>query len=130
MAEPIQRPDQEEWKMDTANLYREETYTDLRSGSLLRLTPVTPDGSDDVSRPPIFVARTQLATNVGALPVETQVDAANLSEAIDHFPAAIQKAIEDLARRVEEHQREQSRRIVTPDQLASGPQRSGGGLII
>src|SRR3989304_1967402 len=38
-----------ELKVDTANLYREEMFTDLRVATLRRLVPVRLDGTDDPS---------------------------------------------------------------------------------
>ena len=46
--------------VDQDNLYREETFTDLKVASIRRLTPVTADGSDDPSRPTLFVGETTL----------------------------------------------------------------------
>ena len=40
-----------EIKLDPAELYREEVFTDRRAGTLRRLTPVTITGADDPSRP-------------------------------------------------------------------------------
>ena len=37
-------------EVDVANLYREETVTDLRVATLRCLTPIKPDGSEDASR--------------------------------------------------------------------------------
>ena len=34
-------------QMDAANLYREESYTDLKAGTMRKLVPVKADGSDD-----------------------------------------------------------------------------------
>ena len=127
MADPVNSATNEELKLDAANLYREETITDLKTGSLLRLVPVRPDGGDDSSRPPMFVARTQIMTRMGSLPIEAPLAATSLAEAIAAFPQAIEGAVGELARRVEEHQRESARQIVTPDQLAGG---RGGGLIL
>src|SRR5699024_2962661 len=39
-----------EIKLDADNMYREETFSDLKVGSVRRLIPVTADGSDDSSR--------------------------------------------------------------------------------
>ncbi len=47
-------------KLDGNNLYREESFTDLKVGAIRKLTPVTTDGSLDISRHPIFMAHTQL----------------------------------------------------------------------
>ena len=35
--------------MDSSSLYREETFTDRRVGTLQRLTPVTASGATDTS---------------------------------------------------------------------------------
>ena len=43
-----------EIEVDVANLYREETFTDLKVATLQQLTPVKPDGSRDESRETIF----------------------------------------------------------------------------
>ena len=51
-------PKDQEIKMDAANLYREESYTDLKAGSLRKLVPVKPDGTDDPSRPALFTSAT------------------------------------------------------------------------
>jgi len=39
-------------KMDMANLYREEAYTDMKTGGIRKLAPVKLDGSEDTSRNP------------------------------------------------------------------------------
>ena len=43
-------PDAVELRMDPGSLYREETFTDRSMGALRVLTPVTADGSLDISR--------------------------------------------------------------------------------
>ncbi|MGD8325214.1 MAG: hypothetical protein PVF50_12685, partial [Gammaproteobacteria bacterium] len=63
MAERANIPD---ISMDANALYREESFTDRRVGSIQRLTPVTADGSDDASRSVIYVGQTQLMTPGGA----------------------------------------------------------------
>ena len=54
-----------EIQMDGANLYREETYTDLKAGTLRKLVPVTAAGADDPARKPIYSAATQVMTPGG-----------------------------------------------------------------
>ena len=44
-----------DFRIDRSNLYREESFTDLKVGSIRRLTPVKPDGSEDKTRKKIFV---------------------------------------------------------------------------
>ena len=36
--------------MDATQIYREETFTDRRVGTIRRLTPVTADGAPDAAR--------------------------------------------------------------------------------
>ena len=77
-------------QMDAANLYREESYTDLKAGSLRKLVPVKADGTDDPSRPAIFSAATQVMTPGGVLPLSGEVEGAkSLAEAVAGFPATI-----------------------------------------
>ncbi|MCU0235287.1 MAG: hypothetical protein MUE90_14800 [Thermoanaerobaculales bacterium] len=103
-----------EIKMDVANLYREEVFTDLRVGSIKQLTPVTVDGSRDLGRPMIFVGETQLMSQMGPLPVQARIEVATLKEAIAAFPAAIQTAVEAMIDEVKELQRREMSRIVVP----------------
>jgi hypothetical protein len=117
-------------KIDSANLYREELYTDLKMGSIQVLTPVKTDGSTDPSRPVRFVAQTQVLSGAGPLPLSASIDAKNLAEAIDKFPEAIQQAMERLMEEARELQRQEASRIVVPKMGApgvGGPGPVGGG---
>ncbi len=103
-----------ELKLDGANLYREEVFTDFRVGSIKQLTPVTTDGSRDLGRPLMFIGETQLMSQMGPLPVQTKIEAENLQAAIDLFPEAIQAAVEAMIEEVKEHQRKEMSKIVVP----------------
>lgn len=104
-----------EIQMDGANLYREETYTDMKAGSLRKLVPVTADGAEDPARAPIFTAVTQVMTPGGVLPLNGEVAGAKtLAEAVVGFPAAIKQAIADLREEMAAMQRERSSQIVVP----------------
>ena len=104
-----------EIQMDAANLYREESYTDLKAGSLRKLVPVTADGTDDPARQPIYTAATQVMTPGGVLPLSGEVEGAkSLAEAVAGFPATIQQAIADLREEMAAMQRERSSQIVVP----------------
>ncbi len=103
-----------EIKLDAKNLYREEVFTDLRVGSIKQLTPVTGDGSRDMGRPMTYVGETQLMSQMGPLPVQTTIEADNLQEAMERFPAAIQTAVEAMINEVKELQRKEMSRIVVP----------------
>jgi hypothetical protein len=54
-----------ELKMDPANLYREEIFTDRKVGTIRVMTPVKTDSSFDAARKVIYVGETQLMTPVG-----------------------------------------------------------------
>ena len=114
-------------QVDAANLYREDTFSDLAVATLRRLTPVTVDGDTDASRPVMFIAETQLMSQMGPVPVSTHVDAANLKEAIDRFPEAIKRAVEQMMEEAREMQRRESSRIVTAGPGAIPPTQGGGG---
>src|SRR5204863_7014335 len=58
-----------ELSMDGTSLYREDTYTDRKIGTIRVLTPVTPEGSTDLARKILYVGETQLLTTGGLLPL-------------------------------------------------------------
>ena len=120
-----------EFKLETNDLYTEETFTDRRIGSIRRLQPVTADGTPDAARSVLFVGQTQIITPMGALPLTFEIEAATLREALDQFPAAAQQALEETARELQEMRREQASSIVVPEAGMGGlgGGRPGGGRI-
>jgi hypothetical protein len=114
-----------EIKLDPAELYREEVFTDRRAGTLRRLTPVTITGADDPSRPTLWSGQTQLLTPAGVLPLMFELEAASLAEAIEKFPDAVKVALEQAIEEAREMRREAASRIVVPE--VGGPM--GGGPI-
>lgn len=133
-----QHRDMEDVHLDTNNLYREETITDLQTGMIKILHPVKADGNPDETRTAKFVCQTELMSNAGMIPVSATIEAASLAEAVEKFPAAVKQAVDDMIKRVQEFQREQASRIVTPGDLGAPPLGGGrppapggkGGLII
>ena len=118
----------DEIEMDAGNLYREETYTDLKGGTLRKLTPVKADGTDDPSREPLFTASTQVMTPGGILPLSGEVaGAADLAAAAAGFGEAIRQALKDLREEMQALQRERASQIVVPGRDVPGP---GGDLLI
>ncbi len=107
-------------KIDANNLWKEENITDLKVGSIRKLTPIKTDGSEDDSRKPTFSATTNIMTPGGALPVSGEIEASTLEEAIEKFPEAINAAIKQLQEDMVKYQQEQANRIVTPDELRGG----------
>ena len=55
--------------MSADSLYREDVYTDQRVGTIRRMTPVKSDGSEDPSRPLVFVGQATIMTPMGSLPL-------------------------------------------------------------
>ncbi len=120
--------------VDADGLYQEETFTDRRVGSIQRLSPVTREGQPDTSRAVVYLGHTQVMTPVGALPLNFELDAASLDEALAAFPAAAHVALEQTMEQLQEMQRDQASRIMTPDQMGGGlpgggqPGGPGGGI--
>ncbi|MCB1746353.1 MAG: hypothetical protein KDK06_04210 [Gammaproteobacteria bacterium] len=111
--------------VDTANLYREESITDLHAATIRRLVPIRVDGSDDPARQQRFIGDTTLMTQMGPIPVQFPLDADNLEEACRLFPDGVRGAIERLNERARELAREEASRIVVPGQ---GPAPGLGGM--
>lgn len=101
-------------KMDLANLYKQETYTDLGLGTIQCLTPVKDDGSHDATRKPIFMGSAQIMTQHGPIPVQCEIDAPDLKAACEAFPAAIKKAVNELLEQARQYERERQGGIVIP----------------
>ena len=112
-------------KMDMANLYREESYTDLKTGGIRKLVPVKPDGTEDTSRDAVFTGHTQLMSPHGPLPLQGAIKAKTLEEAVLNFPQAMEDAMNKMIEEAQQYQREQANRIVTPADL-----KKESGLII
>ena len=109
-----------EIKVEVGNLYREETFTDLRVATVRRLTPIQVDGTVDESRPVRFVGETQLMSARGLLPISAPIEASNLEEALEKFPDAINQAVERMVEEAREIQRQEASRIVVPGQPLPG----------
>jgi hypothetical protein len=113
-------------QVDLDNLYREESFTDLRIAQIRRLTPVKPDGTEDDTRKMIFIGETQLMSARGPLPIHTPIDATDLAQAFEKFPEAINVAVESMIEEAKELQRQEASRIVVPGQGAGGLGGLGG----
>lgn len=104
--------------VDKDNLYREESITDLKIASILRMIPVNPDGSEDSSREPIFLGRTQLSTPQGPIPIQARLEVKTLEQAMDVFPKAMegetQKVMETFRQMQAQQKKEEQSRIIVP----------------
>ncbi len=89
------------------NLYREESVTDLKVASIRRMIPIKADGTDDPERSQVFFGSTQLMTPEGPLPIQSQLSATTLEEAMDEFPSAMRKALDQTIERLKQMQQQQ-----------------------
>lgn len=107
-----------DFTVDLENLYREESFTDMKTGAIRHLVPVHADGSEDRSRTPVFVGTTQILTPEGPLPVQAALPANNLREAFEAFPYSMQAALHQMLEELEELQKENKEkndsRIIVP----------------
>ena len=108
-------PNETELRLDAERLYREETFTDQRIGTIHQLTPVKRDGSPDPGRPVMFTGQTQILTAGGALPLTFEIPAANLSEAVEKFGATAKVALEEMLRELQALRREAASQLVIPE---------------
>ena len=105
--------------MDPENLYREENYTDLKTGSIRKLIPIKVDGSRDAKRRILFTGHTQLMSEVGPVPVQCVIEADSLREAVEKFPGSVNQTIERMVEEAKEIRRQEASRIVIPGEEAA-----------
>ena len=103
-----------EMKMDSDNLYREEVFTDQKTGSIRVMTPITKDGATDAERPVQYFGQTQLMTPGGPLPLSFELEVGSFEEAINEFGPAAQQALEKTMEELKEMRRQQASSIVIP----------------
>ncbi len=107
--------------MDSENLYVEESFTDMKVGTIRRLTPVQSDGSPDESRQPMFLGHTQLMSPNGPVPVSCEIEADTLPQAMERFPGAITREVERIVEQAQKAQQAQQQQQ---------PGRTDSGIII
>jgi len=110
----IENPNPPDIALDRNNLYLEEAFTDLKAGTLKRLTPVTPEGAPDKGRKTLFVGLTYLVFPTGQLPIQAMIPAKDLQQAIKRFPEAMQSAMETLIAEAEKMKAKDDSRIIVP----------------
>ena len=113
-------------KMDATSLYREEIITDRKVGTIRMLTPLKKDGSTDASRAVIYIGEAQLMTNVGTLPINFELEAQTLDEAVAGFADAAKEAVERTMKDLQELRRQAASSIVVPQGGMGGI--GGGGM--
>lgn len=95
------------------NLYREESFTDIKVAAIRRLVPVKPDGSDDESRTTMFMAQTQIMTPGGPFLLQAMLKAETIEEALDEFPAEMQVQMNKMIAEAEQQQEKQDLQVIT-----------------
>ncbi len=119
-----------EARMDAAELYREEIYTDRKVGTIRVMVPVQSNGSPDPKRRTQYVGEAQMMTSAGALPLSFEIDADSLADAVAKYGAAAKEGFERTMRELEELRRQAASSIVIPKAGAPGlPGGLGGGKI-
>src|SRR5688500_7247249 len=116
--------------MDSSSLYREETFTDRRVGTLQRLTPITASGETDMARPVLYVGQTQVLTPAGALPLSFEVPATWLEDAVAKFGELAKQPLARTMRRLQELRREQASSIIVPGAAPPGGVSGPGGRLV
>jgi hypothetical protein len=111
-----QRPDDRtgEPRMDPKSLYREELISDRKVGTIRVLTPIKSDGSIDSSRQVAYIGEAQLLTSVGTLPINFEIDAQSLDEAVKKFAEVAKEAVERTVKDLQELRRQAASSIVVP----------------
>ena len=119
--------DMPEIRLDTGRLYREESFTDRRMGAIRKLIPVHADGSDDPARESLWEGSTSLLTPAGTLPLNFEISASSLSEALENFSGAAKEALERTMEELKNLRRESASSIVVPGSGDLGGLGGAGG---
>lgn len=105
-----------DFTLDRSNLFIEETFTDLKVGTLKRFTPVLPDGSVDKGRKVLFLGQTSIHTPHGPLPIQNIIAAKDLAQAFKRFPEAMEEAMQQLIEEANKARQEKDAPIIqTPE---------------
>lgn len=114
-------PEQINFNFDSKNLYIEESISDLKVGAIRCLRPINPDGSKDESRQTLFMGHSQLQSPQGLVPLQAPLQAKTLDEAMEEFPGAMKKALEEMMHRAQQmhaqqqaEKKEDDSRIIMP----------------
>lgn len=123
-----QRPEDRagEPKMDAGSLYREEIITDRKVGTIRVMTPIRSDGSPDPKREVAYIGEAQLLTSVGTLPINFEIEAKTLDEAVNNFAGVAKEAVERTVKDLQEMRRQAASSIVVPQGGMGGLGGPGG----
>ena len=113
--------------MDASALYREEIVTDRKVGTIRMMVPILPSGAPDPARTTVYTGEAQIMTNMGALPVSFDIEAATLADAVAQYGEAAKAGIERTMRELQEMRRQASSGLIVPPPGAASA-LTGGGL--
>lgn len=126
----------QDMSMDVNALYREDMVTDRKIGMIRRMIPIKSDGSDDSGRPTIYIGQAEIMTNMGPVPINFELEAKNLAEAVAAFSVGAQAAVERTVQQIQDLRRQQASQLVVPQGNIPGitggaaPGRGGGKIQI
>ena len=123
------KPQAPDFSLDASQLFREETVTDGRAGTLRCLYPILADGSPDPARAVLFQGQAQVMTPMGVLPIHFEIEAGSLAEAVQRFGAAAEQGLEDTLKELQEMRRQQASSIMVPGGGGMGGAPGAGGKI-
>ena len=112
--------------MDAGALYLEELITDRRVGMIRRMTPIAADGSRDMQRKILYVGQAEIMTNMGPVPINFDIEAESLADAVAQFGVAAQTGVERTVQQLQELRRQQASQLVVPQGGMGGLQGPGG----
>ena len=115
-------------RFDTANLYREEMYTDRRVGTVRVLVPIKTDGTADAARTTLYVGQISVMTPMGTLPISFELPGATLAEALEKFADGARTAVDEAMTELQQMRREAASSIVIPEPGAVPPAGGGGRI--
>ena len=105
-----------DFNLDRSNLYQEESFTDLKVGTIKRFTPIKTDGTPDKTRKIVFVGQTSLYTPHGPLPLQNVIQAKELAQAFKRFPEAMEQAMQRLLEEAQQMKEQKTSPIIqTPE---------------
>jgi hypothetical protein len=113
---PAESGEPTDFKLDRSNLYQEESFTDLKVGTIKRFTPIKTDGTPDKTRKTIFVGQTSIYTPHGPLPIQSVIPAKELAQAFKRFPEAMEQAMQRLVEEAQKMKEQKTSPIIqTPE---------------
>ena len=112
--------------MDVDALYVEDSITDRRVGMIRRMRPITAAGEPDPARKTLYVGQAEIMTNMGPMPINFDIEADTLAQAVAQFGVAAQAGIERTVQQIQEMRRQQASQLVVPQGGMGGLTAPGG----